>query len=443
MSDPRDSEIPEGIRALWADLDADEVEVELLVAHAADPGALAPDDRARVEAYLAASPAHRDRQRVLARLAARAPEERVAALLGGAGSEPAAATAGPPPDNVVPLFRRPGAQALALAASIAVAVLAAWLVSREVEEQGLGEAPGYVQEAPVREPPRQAPEPRSAPDAPSSPEAFEPAPRLAETGAAETGAAPSSGAELDAGAEAPPERRLAVEPTPPAAEGVGAPGGDEPESPLVAGEPIELAALLEAGPPTYLAPDGSLDEARLFGVSRSAVRPVRVESLAPAHVGLTAEPSPRLYWYVSADVPAGQRFVLRAVDADEALLELRWPGPTAAGFHSVDLAVHGVELARGVEHRWLVALSHDPDDPSGDTVAAAGIRRVADPATAGPPGGTARRLAAAGLFYDALDFLSRWIERHPEEPGLRAQRAALLEQVALEAAPAADRRAAP
>ena len=42
---------------------------------------------------------------------------------------------------------------------------------------------------------------------------------------------------------------------------------------------------------------------------------------------------------------------------------------------------------------------------------------------------------------DALDFISEWIEKHPEEPDLRSQRAALLGQVGLREAADYDRHA--
>jgi hypothetical protein len=41
-------------------------------------------------------------------------------------------------------------------------------------------------------------------------------------------------------------------------------------------------------------------------------------------------------------------------------------------------------------------------------------------------------LAEAGIWYDALDSLSMQIEAAPENENLRAQRAALLDQVGLE-----------
>jgi Domain of Unknown Function (DUF928) len=49
--------------------------------------------------------------------------------------------------------------------------------------------------------------------------------------------------------------------------------------------------------------------------------------------------------------------------------------------------------------------------------------------------------AGAGIWYDAIDEISRLISAQPENRELRAQRAALLEQVGLTEAAAFDRTA--
>jgi len=47
--------------------------------------------------------------------------------------------------------------------------------------------------------------------------------------------------------------------------------------------------------------------------------------------------------------------------------------------------------------------------------------------------------AEAGLWYDAIDALSRLIELHPDDAELHAQRAALLDQVGLPAVASYDK----
>jgi hypothetical protein len=60
----------EKLSELLADaLGAGAIETDLLLRYSREPGSLEAGDRERVEAYLAAAPAHRDRLRVLTRIA--------------------------------------------------------------------------------------------------------------------------------------------------------------------------------------------------------------------------------------------------------------------------------------------------------------------------------------------------------------------------------------
>ncbi|MBW2388045.1 MAG: hypothetical protein JRG89_06370, partial [Deltaproteobacteria bacterium] len=68
MTEPTDTR--DGLHELLADvLMAETLDTDLLLRYARDAEALEAGERERVEAYLAASPAHRDRLRVLARFA--------------------------------------------------------------------------------------------------------------------------------------------------------------------------------------------------------------------------------------------------------------------------------------------------------------------------------------------------------------------------------------
>jgi hypothetical protein len=67
---PADEESAPDLDELLADvLTSGTPETELLLAYIRDPEMMDPDDRSRVEAYLSASPAHRDRLKVLKNLA--------------------------------------------------------------------------------------------------------------------------------------------------------------------------------------------------------------------------------------------------------------------------------------------------------------------------------------------------------------------------------------
>ena len=103
------------------------------------------------------------------------------------------------------------------------------------------------------------------------------------------------------------------------------------------------------------------------------------------------------------------------------------------------------EIEPGVDVRWSVSLVLDPSRRSRDVVAAAEIRRVADPELAerlraAPAAERGHALAAAGIWYDAIGFLSAELASHPGSAELHELRAKLLDGVGLDAAAAWDRR---
>ena len=164
--------------------------------------------------------------------------------------------------------------------------------------------------------------------------------------------------------------------------------------------------------------------------------------LAPDHVGLTTRAQPTLYWFVSE--PVDDPVELTVVDPQslETLLELRLPAPVEPGVHALHLARHGVELAPDVIYQWFVAVVPDETQRSADVVAAGEIRRVAPPPelpAGADPAREAERYAAAGIWYEALDGVSRRIAARPGDAGPRDARAALLAQVGLERPAAWDR----
>jgi hypothetical protein len=173
-----------------------------------------------------------------------------------------------------------------------------------------------------------------------------------------------------------------------------------------------------------------------------------VEVLSPEAVGLTLSESPSLYWHLSAPTQARVDFTLIDESSVSPLVEQTLAGPFEAGVHRVDLTGLGVRLAPGTEYQWYVALVPDPEERSSDVVAGGGVA-LADPAplrddlARAAEGEQALLLAREGIWYDAIDSLSRRIERAPADPLPREQRAALLEQVGLVRVAAAERAAPP
>jgi hypothetical protein len=167
--------------------------------------------------------------------------------------------------------------------------------------------------------------------------------------------------------------------------------------------------------------------------------------IAPDHTGLTSAAQPTLYWYASEAVSAPLEFTLLAADAEKPMVERRLPAVTAGGIQPLPLASLGATLKPGTEYQWFISAVSNPTQRSRDVTAGGTIRRAdADGELRAKLGAADERsapliYAQAGYFYDAIDSLSRLIARNPGDTGLRAQRAALLEQVGLGNVAGADR----
>jgi uncharacterized protein DUF928 len=214
-------------------------------------------------------------------------------------------------------------------------------------------------------------------------------------------------------------------------------GADEmsPQPPL--GDTIERVEKKSSPEtlPLYKPPKGSVPGGRLKGGSRgrSGELPV-VQVLAPNHVGLTRHKQPILYWYISGLTSYPVEFTLVDSRTIAPILETRLKAPAEAGVQHIRLRDFGITLEPGVPYRWFVTLVIDPGAPSRDIVAGAIIERmdyveslIINAAGEEDP----LRLAAAGLWYDAIRKLSESIEAAPNDPFFRMQRAALLSQVGL------------
>jgi len=245
-------------------------------------------------------------------------------------------------------------------------------------------------------------------------------------------------------AEAP--HRAAGE-TPPVAEApLEVATGEAPPDPGGAAEAQEatpdqrtfLLAMASLDPPVYLMPGLAVGPARTNVVIRRGRPDLPVlRALVPNHTGLTIRESPVLYWFVSTSTEFGVGFALVDKKSIDPVLEFTVDGPVIAGIHAVDLADHGVKLAPGLSYKWFVSISTDAERSAHDLVSGGVIERIEPPESlstdldTGRPSQRGHTLAAHGIWYDALDFFSGWIEQDPAEVSLREQRAGLLEQVDL------------
>jgi hypothetical protein len=183
----------------------------------------------------------------------------------------------------------------------------------------------------------------------------------------------------------------------------------------------------------YAPPRRGAARDRISGATRAARALPRPRVLAPPHVAHTQRASPSLFFHLDGVPPEDSAIVLTvtAVDAAEPLAELTLPPPTSEGIHRVRLSDHDVALQSEVEYEWSIAVSLDPDDRARDLVDFGWLRRV-------PPSPSGAResvgaLAAASLWYDALELASDRIDTAPENAELRAERNDLLAQGGLAA----------
>jgi hypothetical protein len=236
----------------------------------------------------------------------------------------------------------------------------------------------------------------------------------------------------------------------PAAGDRGAAGGTEVEpEPL---EGIQIAAAMPLEFPEYavgLVPTSGGPSIRVGEVVRSTevgIPTLRV--LAPDHVGLTTQKQPTLYWFASRGTDLRIDFTLIADSSETPLLETTVPAPRKAGVRSVALRDYGVQLVGRVTYRWFVSVIADPAQGYGDALAGGAIERIEPRAemlqrlTAAGPSQRGHVYAESGIFYDALDAISRAIEADPTAARPRNHRAALLDQVGLSLVADRDRRAA-
>jgi len=183
--------------------------------------------------------------------------------------------------------------------------------------------------------------------------------------------------------------------------------------------------------------DRGVPALREGGATRGSDRGLVVITLVPQidEAALTMSDQPVLHWYLSGDTADPVAFTLIDPDAVDPIVEVTVDGPHRAGVHAFDLAEHGVALKNGRRYEWYVAIVPDEDERSADTVARAAIERVAEPELAVRVGQArsaaeaVQILAAAGMWYDALDRAQRDVAAKPTDANARARFAGLLEQV--------------
>ncbi len=174
---------------------------------------------------------------------------------------------------------------------------------------------------------------------------------------------------------------------------------------------------------------------RVDGISRSGTAGApALYVLADDMVGYTIRGQPALYWFQSGPTKYVTEVGIYADGANGMDFSTTVTSNGDCGICRFNLADHNITLSPGVRYSWYVALVPAAADHSGDIVAQGVIERIA------PPERIAVNLlrkskkelvylfAEAGIWYDALEFVSELIERDPADTHLREVRAELLEQ---------------
>lgn len=437
-----------GLTAMLGDaLVEDTIEADLLLRYGHDPEALEPAERERVERYLDASPAHRQQLRSLVRFA-----ETRAGLVRDDGPAPDGGAGG---GAVVEIASHPRwrPQAAWIGGAIAASLVAALLYfgsgegfrpdvdpGAQLADKDASRDEALISPSPVEPNVERPPEPQTRPKAggfaqgdgtdAAPPEGTPPTP----SGTAGT---PLLADKAPVAPSAPAPQTETVQPIAPKA------GSDQDAT----REPLFLAMNV-SGPLRYAPPEDAIDLAPLGGLRNAGSGLPVLEALAPTHVARTLSSSPTLYWYLSEKVDRAVELALADRVSVDPILEVTLEPPISAGIHALNLAEHGIALDAGQEYRWFVSLTSDEPTPSEDLVARGALIRVpqsrelAEALEAAPIGERGRIYAEHGLWYDALDFISRSIERAPEDAHLRELRADLLERGRLSEAAYYERRAA-
>jgi hypothetical protein len=237
----------------------------------------------------------------------------------------------------------------------------------------------------------------------------------------------SPGAAEAAEAAAPAEPAAATAPPPPP--------DPSPEPPQAEPERVALAEPSSGAASVYEVPDPSAPTVRAY--SRSGTPGVAaLQVLAPERAGWTTEAQPTIYWHASQGARFPGEFTLTREGEDEPIVRGRFPAPDASGIRRIELSQFDVKLDEGVSYRWSVSFV-DPEH-EGEDLAIGGIRRVTPPdavrsiTDATPVIQRLDALERAGLWYDALDLVTRSIERNPSDKSLLARRTAMLARVGIQ-----------
>jgi Domain of Unknown Function (DUF928) len=189
------------------------------------------------------------------------------------------------------------------------------------------------------------------------------------------------------------------------------------------------AAAAQPATPIYQSRFADAPPARVGQASRSAGADVQLVVLAPDRKGASANPSPRLGWFQSADSTKPLEVVVQERGADVPLLERRFESAGEAGYHAIDLAELGVRLEAGKEYEWSVALINDPARRASDLFSKGVVQHVpsSEPVPTGAPEAVVSEYLARGYWYDAIAVMQQTLQGEPDRDAMISLRQRVLE----------------
>jgi Domain of Unknown Function (DUF928) len=207
--------------------------------------------------------------------------------------------------------------------------------------------------------------------------------------------------------------------------------GDDKQKPTAAAAPVMSKTSYK--PPLRGAPAG-----RVGGGTRgdTARESFSLQVLAPDHVGATIHDQPCLYWFISRGTSYPVELTITERRGVKPLAQKLIKGAENPGIQSFCLTDLGVKLRKNVQYKFFVALLTDTER-SKDILAGGILEMIDPPATLPAKLATAETdalptiYAEEGLWYDALEGVSRLIALSPGSVELHRERALLLEQVGL------------
>ena len=122
----------------------------------------------------------------------------------------------------------------------------------------------------------------------------------------------------------------------------------------------DWSAERDAQLPSYKPPPRGASGGRVGGATRATVKASAtlptIELLAPSgHTGLTASPTPNLYFFVSGPVIWPIRFTISAPLQPAPVIEVTIPPPSAAGVYGLHVADYPVRLEPDIIYTWSVS----------------------------------------------------------------------------------------